>query len=269
LPLLKYFFGSRKTEKSQDEIVFLLIPHIVRESLLTRLNTRAIDTGTGQSIELRRDDGTSVSADPTDVDAGPSSFQPAMTAASAAAAMVHPTPQKMTSSLPDNLPQVSQPIGPRGTLVPAAPARTPAQNLGEATLSVTPPVLNQIVGSTFAASVNIANAHDVFAIPLQVQFNPAVLQLVNVDTGSFLGSDGQAVAMAHRDEGNGLVALSSRRPPNTKGVNGQGSVAVLTFKTIAAGDSNITLVKVGASNSAQVNIPIAAAPGSQATVHVK
>jgi len=104
---------------------------------------------------------------------------------------------------------------------------------------------------------------------LQVQFNPAVLQLVNVDTGPFLGSDGQAVAMAHRDEGNGLVALSSRRPPNTKGVSGQGTVAVMTFKAIAAGDSNLTLVKVGASNSAQVTIPITAAAGSQALVHVK
>ena len=268
LPLLKYFFGSRKTEKSQDEIVFLLIPHIVRESLLTRLNTRAIDTGTGQSIELRRDDGSSVQTDPTDAEAGPSAFQPPVSAANAAAAMVHQTPQKLTSTLPDNLPQVTQPIG-TGSVAAAVPGVTAAPASGGATLTVTPAVANQAVGSTFTTSVEVANARDLFAIPLQVQFNPAVLQLVNVDTGTFLGSDGQAVAMAHRDEGNGLVALSSRRPPNTKGISGQGTVAVMTFKAIAAGDSNITLVKVGASNSAQANLPIAAAPGSQATVHVK
>jgi general secretion pathway protein D len=266
LPLLKYFFGSRTNEKSQDEIVFLLIPHIVRESLLTRLNTRAIDTGTGAAIELRRDDGSAVSSDPTDAEAGASPFQPSLTAANAASAMVHPTPQKLGpgSNLPADLPQVSQPVGPGGTVTPVMPLGT-----GAATLTVTPTVSNQAVGSTFSASVNVANAQDLFAIPLQIQFNPAVLQLVNVDTGSFLGSDGQAVAMAHRDEGNGLVALSSRRPPNTKGVSGQGPVAVMTFKAIAAGDSNITLVKVGASNSAQAAIPIYAAAGSQALVHVK
>ncbi len=54
----KYFFSSRSKETQQDEVVFLLIPHIVRESLLTHLNTRAIDSGTGQSIELRRLEGS-------------------------------------------------------------------------------------------------------------------------------------------------------------------------------------------------------------------
>ena len=266
LPLLKYFFGSRTNEKAQDEIVFLLIPHIVRESLLTRLNTRAIDTGTGQSIELRRDDGSSVSADPTDADAGTSAFQPSVTAANAASAMVHPTPQKLGpgSNLPADLPQLTQPVGPGGTVAPVGSATASG-----ATLAVTPAVSTQTVGSTFQASVNIANAQDVFAVPLQLQFNPAVLQLVNVDNGPFLGSDGQFVAMAHRDEGNGLVAISLRRPPNTKGISGQGAVAVMTFKAIAAGDSNVTLVKVGASNSAQATIPISAAAGSQALVHVK
>ncbi len=272
LPLLKYFFGSRQNEKQQDEIVFLLIPHIVRESVLTRLNTRAIDTGTSQSIELRREGGAPITTDPTDAEAGPSSIQPAasVTAASAAAAMVHPTPAQMNlkPTLPANLPQATAPVGPSGSVtlptvapVPVVPA-TPAG----VQFTVQPVSSTQAVGATFQASVQITNAQDVFAVPLQVQFNPAVLELVNVDTGSFLGSDGQAVSLAHRDEGNGLVAMSARRPPNTKGLSGQGSVCTMTFKAIAPGDSTITLVKVGASNSANVNIP---AVGSQAVVHVK
>ena len=56
IPLLKYFFGSVFHETQQDEVVFILIPHIVRESVLTPLNTRAIDTGTQSSIELRHSD---------------------------------------------------------------------------------------------------------------------------------------------------------------------------------------------------------------------
>ena len=100
----------------------------------------------------------------------------------------------------------------------------------------------------------------------RLQFNPAVLQLVNVDAGDFLSRDGQAVSIVHRDEGNGLVTISTSRPPNVAGVNGQGSISTLTFKAIGAGDSNLALVKVGARNSAQANLP---AVGSQAVVHVK
>jgi len=273
LPLLKYFFGSRRNEKQQDEIVFLLIPHIVRESVLSRLNTRAIDTGTSQSIELHREGGSAISSDPADAEAGPSAIQPvsSVTAASAAAAMVHPTPQKLNSNLPSDLPQATAPIGGSGitSAPPAAPFAQPGTQPGGRTaiqFGIEPANASQAVGSTFQTSVTLANGEDVFAVPLQLQFNPAVLQLVNVDSGPFLGSDGQAVALAHRDEGNGLVALSARRPPNTKGVSGQGTVCILTFKAIAPGDSPITMVKVGASDSRNINIP---ATGSQAVVHVK
>ncbi|WP_263375817.1 cohesin domain-containing protein [Granulicella aggregans] len=269
LPLLKYFFGSRKNEKQQDEIVFLLIPHIVRESVLSRLNTRAIDTGTSQSIELHREGGSAIGSDPADAEAGPSAIQPvsSVTAASAAAAMVHPTPQKLNSNLPSDLPQTTAPIG--GSGITSAPPAAPFAQPGGRTaiqFGIEPANASQAVGSTFQTSVTLANGEDVFAVPMQLQFNPAVLQLVNVDSGPFLGSDGQAVALAHRDEGNGLVALSARRPPNTKGVSGQGTVCILTFKAIAPGDSPITMVKVGASDSRNINIP---ATGSQAVVHVK
>src|SRR6185312_4206129 len=54
LPLLKYFFASHDKVQQSDEIVFLIIPHIVRDSILTDENTRAIYTGTGQAVELIR-----------------------------------------------------------------------------------------------------------------------------------------------------------------------------------------------------------------------
>jgi general secretion pathway protein D len=98
-----------------------------------------------------------------------------------------------------------------------------------------------------------------------MKFNPAVLQLVNVDSGDFLGRDGQTTSLVHRED-NGVVAISTSRPPNAPGVTGQGNLCTLTFKAISAGDSDLTLVKVGALNSTQANLP---AVGSQAVVHVK
>ena len=251
LPIFKYLFSSRNKEVIQDEIVFLLIPHIVRESVITRLNARAIDTGTGQSIELRHLDASEQAAadlgNPGFTPAKPTPIGPATSAANAANAMV----QQMK--------QQAMPLTPPAPST-AAPAGPPVS------LSVVPPDMPQTVGSTFQVAVMLGNGHDIYSVPLQMQFNPKVLQLVNVDTGNFLARDGQAVALAHRDDGNGLVTISTSRPPNVGGISGQGSLCTLTFKAVAAGDSNLALVKVGARNSAQANLP---AVGSQAMVHVK
>lgn len=168
----KYFFSTQSREVQSNEIVFILIPHIVRESVLSRMNTRAIDTGTGQSIELRR---ASQEEEPILAPVRPNP-QPATTAAAAAAAMVQQPSQ------------LNQPIT-RPTVPPLpgqapAPAATPAGP--PISFSVAPPAANPTVGSTFQVAVNLANGRDVFGVPLQLQFNPAVLQLVNVDAGGFL-----------------------------------------------------------------------------------
>ena len=243
IPLIKYLFGTTNKEVQQDEVVFVLIPHVVRESMLTRINTRAIDTGTERDIQLRRQPG---SADDLFAPQGPTPAQSGTSAANAAAAAVQTMKQ-----------QAAPPTPPEQ---PAAPAGPPV------TLTVLPNSSNQAVGNTFQIAVLAANARDVYSVPLQVQFNSKVLELVNVDAGGLLAGDGQPVAIVHRDEGNGLVTISTSRPPGVPGVNGQGDVCTLTFKAIGAGDSNITLVKVGASNSKQAALP---AVGSQAIVHVK
>ena len=54
LPILRYIFGSETREVQDDEIVFLVVPHVVRAAQISPLNTRQIDTGTTNTIELRR-----------------------------------------------------------------------------------------------------------------------------------------------------------------------------------------------------------------------
>jgi general secretion pathway protein D len=162
--------------------------------------------------------------------------------------------------------QLNQQALPSNPAQPAVQTPGAAAAAGPVNLSVVPASSDQTVGSTFQVAVMLTNAHDVYSVPLQMQFNPAVLQLVNVDAGDFLARDGQPVSIAHRDDDHGLVTISSQRPPNTAGISGQGSLCTLTFKAIAAGDSNLALVKIGARNSAQANLP---AVGSQAVVHVK
>ncbi len=258
IPIIKYFFSSQNKEAQQSEIVFLLVPHIVRESVLTRMNTRAIDTGSGQSIELRHDPNAvglnvPVIPRPRPADSGQTS------AAVAASAMVGQLSKQAQMPTPGN-PTPGFSTGAEG----AAPATLPgAAPVG---LTIVPPSAVQAVGSTFQVAVMANNAKDLYSLPLQLKFNSQVLQLVNVDSGDLLSRDGQAVATVHRDEGDGLVNVSTSRPPGVKGVDGQGSVCVLTFKALAAGDSTISLPKVGARNSSQATLP---AVGSTAVIHVK
>ncbi len=252
IPLLKYFFSSQDKVQQQDEVVFLLIPHIVRESILTDQNTRAIYTGTSQSIELIHND----KALPANALSGvpvPAAMQPT-SAANAASAMV------------GQMAAAAQPLQRPGDGV-AAPANSAnASASPPVNVNIVPASINQAVGSTFQVAVMLSNAKDLFSVPLQIHFDSRVLSLVNVDSGDLLGRDGQAVALVHRDEGNGNVTISASRPPNVKGVDGQGTLCTLTFKALAAGDSTLSLVRIGAKDSAQSNLPTV---GNQSVVHVK
>src|SRR5260370_20766983 len=54
VPLLKYLFSQTNTEHRENEIVFVLIPHIIRGPEASRSNLDMLDVGTANSLELRR-----------------------------------------------------------------------------------------------------------------------------------------------------------------------------------------------------------------------
>jgi len=53
VPLLKYFFTTQSHEVVNDELVFLIVPHVVRAPVRESTLTGEIDTGTERAIELR------------------------------------------------------------------------------------------------------------------------------------------------------------------------------------------------------------------------
>ena len=274
LPFFKFFFSSQSKEVQQDEIVFLLIPHIVRESVLTRINLAAVDTGTGADVSIRRDEHPRPISGYDLPDPGvtrPVASGPQTTAANAASLAVQ---QMHQDALPPDQQQAAQQQA--RNLLPTTAAAAAAAAIGgpptaipaplPVTLAVQPGNVNQTVGSTFQVAVMLSNGRAINSVPLTLQFNPAVLQLVNVDAGEYLARDNKPVAMAHRDQGNGMVLLTASRPPGVNGISGQGNVATFTFKAVAAGDSRLSLVKVGAIDSLNNSLPVT---GSEATVHVK
>jgi general secretion pathway protein D len=236
LPILKYFFSSQQREREDDEIVFMLTPHIVRAQEISPLNLQQIDTGTGTNVELRR-----VSA-PTPANAQPGGV----------------------GSLPPGL-QPHAALSPAGTPPGATTTPGPAPP-GSVSLQVKPPPAPPKVGSTFQVAVNLSGGQDVFSVPMQLHYDNNKLALINVDSGDYLGHDGQAIALVHRDDGAGGVVISASRPPGVAGVNGSGVLCLLTFQANVAGDSDVQITRASVKNSTQQAVNIAS---SQATVHVQ
>jgi general secretion pathway protein D len=238
IPILRYLFGSKDKIIQNDEIVFLVVPHVVRSQELTPLNLRKIDTGPGtQTVELRHVSGQA--------------SQPAMPAPPPGAAGVTATPAASAgTAAPGALAQMqanqNQSLAPptATTPSPASVAEPPAK----VNLMLNSPG-NVVDGTTFQVPVVLTGGSDVSSVPLQVQYDSAKLSLVNVGDGDLLNRDGKIVEMAHRDDGPGTITINVSRPPGTPGVSGAGVVCVLSFQAKAKGQSDISITRAGAMSS--------------------
>ena len=237
IPILKYFFSQTNTEHSENEVVFVLIPHIVRGFYVDDVNEKAIDVGTATAMQLNLASDSSATQN-----AAPQSAIPQAGGVGAAPAQM-PTP---------------------ATEAPAAPANAPTT----ANFAFDPATINAAKGSTFAVNVMLNGAQNVYSVPMQVSYDPKLLQVVNISNGGFLSQDGQAVALMHRgeDDASGNLQINASRPPGAPGLSGQGSVVTLTFMAKASGQGTLTISKGGARDPAMQAIPVA---GTVATVNVQ
>ncbi len=113
----------------------------------------------------------------------------------------------------------------------------------------------------------ISGAQNVYSVPVQLNYNPKMLQLVNVSNGGFLSQDGQAVALVHReDESVGQVQVTATRPPGAGGVSGQGTVVTMTFQAKTSGQTPLTITRGGARDPGLQAITV---NGAQAAVTVE
>jgi general secretion pathway protein D len=53
LPIFKYFFSEHDTDVADNEIVFALVPHVVRRRDYSELSRKTLDVGNAASIHLR------------------------------------------------------------------------------------------------------------------------------------------------------------------------------------------------------------------------
>jgi general secretion pathway protein D len=263
VPLLKYLFSQTNTTHNENEIVLALIPHIVRGQELSELNDRAIDVGTANALQLRQRGGAPANAQPQPV-ARPGAPAGPGTAAGTQQQQATPPPPQPLVNAPN-----TQPNPPQGAATqPAVPQPgTGVSPTGTASFMFDPPNVNVAAGSTFAVNLLLAGAQNVASVPVQVNYDPGKLQLVNVSNGGFLSQDGQAVALVHRDDATtGTVQVTATRPPGSAGVSGQGAVVTFTFMAKNGGQAPISVSKGGARDTTMQAIQVSPA---QAVVNVQ
>src|SRR5216684_2286434 len=240
IPILKYLFGQTNTEHSENEIVFAIIPHVIRGTDINEINQRAIDIGTSTTIELRHVNRAAA--------APPASTPPAQ-----------PAPGQAPNPAPANPAPANQP--------PASPASPAPPAGGGASFMFDPATITATKGGTFVVNLLLSGAQNVYSVPVQLNYDPARMQLVNVSNGGFLSQDGQAVALVHReDETSGTLQITATRPPGAGGVSGQGAVVTMTFQAKSDGQTPLTITRGGARDPGMQAITV---NGAQASVTIQ
>src|SRR5208337_1673502 len=257
IPILKYLFAQDTADHSTNEIVFVLVPHIIRGPEGQRGNVDMLDVGTANALSLRRSN--------TKAPAAPAASAPASAPAAAPASQGSPAPGGQPPAG-----QGAQNMGP--ALLPANQVlpKPMAQNqpsAGNGTFLFDPPTLTQAKGSTFTVNVMLSGGQNVYSVPVQLNYDPNQLEVLNVSNGGFLSQDGQLVTVAHReDPATGTMQITASRPPGAGGVSGQGAVVTLTFMAKGPGQSALTITRGGARDPAMQPIAMS---GAQAAITIQ
>ncbi|MHB8413703.1 MAG: cohesin domain-containing protein [Candidatus Acidiferrales bacterium] len=148
------------------------------------------------------------------------------------------------------------PAAPSSPAANAAPGATPAT--GPATsLVFQPTAISLKPGDTMTVGLAVDNAHDLFSIPLLLQYNPAVIEIEDIRNGGFLSGGTQEIAVVNQvNQQQGQAVVSATRRPNTPGISGTGTLLGIVIKALSPGTSTLQVVQVNARDSQQKPIPI-------------
>ena len=216
IPLLRYLFSTEDNTVSDNEIIVVITPRIVRLPDLLQQDTSLALLGSSNTPKFLGSPKQLIGELPTP---GPASGQaPSPQGSSGPAGVTEPAPT------PEALPRATDRPAPRLAFVKLAPPSEPAA-----------------AGSRFRVGVSIANAQQVHGLSFNFRFNPELVRLVEVQGGGFLSSDGTSVALAERLENSlGRAVISMTRPPDSSGVSGTGVLMNLRFEAVGSGDGAIS-----------------------------
>ncbi len=211
IPFLRYFFSGDTIEHQENEILIVLIPHIVRIPTMTTENLRSIASGTDTNAEVHLENEV----------------------------MAPPVPKAQTIPLPPQPPaaaappaQAAAPQNPSLRFDPGAAALQP----GETT---TIGVVVQNVQDLYSIPMLLQFNPAVISVEDVRQ------------GGFLSGGTQDIAIVERVDKERGQAIISATRMPNTPGVSGSGTLVGIVVRGVAAGNSQLSIVQVNAKDSQQ------------------
>jgi general secretion pathway protein D len=233
IPVLNKFFGNETLNKTQQDVMIAIVPHIVRSPSYTADNLRSIYVGTDTVVKIAHK--------PPEPEAAPA---PAPVVARPPAGPVPLAPQPASTQ-------------------PAQPTTTPLPDTGDApTASFQPSGEVQVpVGSVVALTLQLDKVKDLFGgETVKIHYPASLLRLTDATAGEMLARDGQRVVFS-KDIRNdaGEATISVKRPVGSPGVSGAGALLTLSFTAIGRGAGVVQFEDGGFKNSQQQPIPVGTA----------
>ncbi|MSV30441.1 MAG: hypothetical protein EXQ52_17110 [Bryobacterales bacterium] len=224
IPVLRRLFTSEKYETSENSLLVVLVPHIVRRPEFTEMNLKGIAVGNATNVKLN--------------------YGPRKTPATPPA-----------SQAPATAPGANPPASPAPQPAPAVPAAPGAPvpvtpGPGEARATFVPSSSEGLQGGAVTVSLRVENAKDLFAGNVKLRFDPKILRVNDIAAGGLLSSDGQQVVPTKNIQNDtGEAALALNRLPGGQGISGSGNLATITFQLIGKGSSTVSVSQLTLHNS--------------------
>jgi general secretion pathway protein D len=223
LPLLRYLFSGEDLNNSENEVLIVVIPKLVRGREFAHESLQALSVGTDGDLMLRQQEEVL-----TPASAG---TQPQSTFMEAKA---------VTLAGDQGLEKDNPPI-----------------------LRLDPVVAALKTGERTMIQVQVENVEDLFSAALMFRYDPARLSVEDVQHGDLLSGGSQEVAIVQRiDKDKGEAGIFTTRQPNTAGVSGKGVLLNLVVTRLAEGPATLQLVEVGTRSSRQRALPLKVIKGT-------
>ena len=150
----------------------------------------------------------------------------------------------------------------------AAPQRSEAP-AGDVSLALAPVQQSVSLGQVFATDVTISDVVDLGAFEFTLAYSPTVVEVVTATLGSFPGSTGRSVVAVQPvidgDAGTvrfGAFSLGATPP----GPSGEGTLARVTFRALAAGSTEVQISEAAVSDRAGNYLPVGSTRDAAVTV---
>jgi general secretion pathway protein D len=276
IPFIGNLFKSTNVTKTQDELLIVMVPHIIRSPDITEEDLRAVATGNETSYRLSYAPKVPVVRPVVPAALVPSGTTPATAPATAPvtpAPIAPPVPQAMA---PAASPPATAPVIPTGMTPPPAappvpgvpqPSAPPAAPSGPLSVAFTPAQTEVAAGSTVQASIQVNNVSDLAAVQMALKFDPKVLHISNLISGDLIKRNGPELIPSRNvlnDSGDAAVGIS--RDPASGGITGSGAVLTIVFQAVVKGTTTVTLPQFTLTGSSGQSI---AATAPMLTINVK